>query len=157
MVQNKQQLFHGLTTRCKGLLTGVTFHAKQAGTFWLDLWKSKPEETDTFILVFSKSISATSSGPTRIMFPTSVPVEERLTVGTHSSNNLPHCLSKTSGNKGFQTWKTLWLQEEGHFQVGVKELKSSDNIQSTPEYNIPSLQLHIQPDTVTANPSPGMV
>ena len=148
-------VFHGLTIRCTGALTGVTFYARHAGVFWLDLWKQTPGETETLTLAFSQSITATRKGPHIVRFPLPSKVEKGLTIGIHASVTEARPLRATEG-KGYRIWRVNWSEEMVQFQIGKTEITSEDNEDTVPTYRIPSLQLHICPTSMLIV-APGML
>ena len=146
-ISKSNNVFLGLTTRCHGSLTGVTFYAGQAGTFWLDLWKRKPGETDTFVLFSSKSLMATQAGPNTVSFSEPSTVEPDLMVGVHASLTTGNTLGV--GSSGYQVWITDGF--EGDFSIGTTEMSAARNVLDSPKYRIPAIRLHIVPDNIPVN------
>ena len=138
-------IFLGLTIRCHDTLTGITYFAKQAGTFWLDLWKKKTDETDAYVLFSSLEVSTTSSGETYVPFPTETTVEAGLTVGIHTTGTTGSGLGVTH-NVGYEVWVTDWKVPAFNFQVGTTVLRSSDKESHPYDHKVPALQLHFKSD-----------
>ena len=137
--------FLGLTIRCHGTLTGITYFAKQAGTFWLDLWKKKTDEPDAYVLFSSLEVSTTSSGETYVTFPIDTTVEAGLTVGIHTTGTTGSGLGITN-HVGYEVWVTGWIGQSFNFQVGATVLRSSDRDTSHAyDHKSPALQLHVNP------------
>ena len=135
--------FIGLTISCHGTLTGITYFAKQAGTFWLDLWRKKTDETDAYILFSSEEVTTTTSEETYIAFTNQITVEPGLTVGVHATSTTGHTLGVTD-NVGYKTWTKLWIGPSFNFQVGTTMLRTSDPPDFRDVYRIPALHLHIK-------------
>ena len=149
-ITTAHHLFTGLITPHQGYLTGVTFYARQAGTFWLDLYKKNSSES--YLLVYSSSFTVTTIGQNNLDIHPPVVIEQWLTFGVHSNTSLANPLAVTVGATGYLVWRTLW--EEGDFEVGNTTLTANDNTDSVPVYMVPSLTLHIQqPNLITWYPS----
>ena len=137
--------FVGLKIPCQGTLTGITYFAKQAGTFWLDLWKKKTDETDAYVLFSSLEVSTTTSGETYVPFPTDTTVEAGLTVGIHVIGTTASGLGMTH-DVGYEVWATDWKGPSFNFQAGATLLRSSNKDTSHPhDRKTPALQLHVNP------------
>ena len=141
MTSAEQLFFHGLTTRCEGILQAVSFYAVQAGSFSLDLWLLKEGFTDTYTLYYTTKLTASIPGPVYHRLTHTLRVLRGLTVGTHSDPALAHTLGVTYGNGSYKLWRTNRV--EGQFYYGSSEIGDSDNIDADPLYATPALQLHI--------------
>ena len=138
--------FNGLITHHQGSLTAVTFYARQAGKFWLNLWKYNGGDPGSYTLVFSRSFTVTTTGQHNMDVSPSVVVVQGLTVSIHTGTSLTNPPGVTEG-AGYLVWRTAWV--DGDFNVGSTTLTSSDNTDSAPVYMVPSIQLHIQqPDII---------
>ena len=55
------QFIPALTTTCHGLLANILFYARNAGTFYFDLWKASDDGTD-HVLFYTKELTVTADG-----------------------------------------------------------------------------------------------